>query len=303
MPIDSAPLTTHHSLFIGTSGWSYDDWKSIVYPGTGHVDPLVFMARYFNALEINASFYRDVAPKTAEGWLQRLDRLADFRFTAKVHQRFTHQRSEPFDAQDARRSLEGFEPLLAADRLGALLAQFPWSFRDEPNNRDWLRHIRDAFDRCPLVVELRHDSWLQEESADFLRSLAVGFCNIDQPHHSHCIPPTELVFSPVGYVRLHGRNHARWFDHEDASQRYDYLYTDHELDEWMPRIRRIVEQTQTTFVFANNHFRGQAVANALQMRAKLSGDRVEVPPGLLDHYPDLDRIARPGQHERQGRLF
>ena len=303
MPRISRPPPSLPRIRIGTSGWSYDDWKEIVYADAGHVDLLSYMTRYVDALEINASFYRDVAPSTAEGWLTRIERVPDFRFTAKLHQRFTHQRPEPFDPADAARALAGFEPLRQANRLGALLAQFPWSFRDEPSHRQWLQRIRDAFDCCPLVIELRHDSWLHDEPLSFLKSLGVGFCNIDQPGHAHCIPPTELVLSTVAYVRLHGRNHARWFDHEDASERYDYLYTDQELDEWVPRIRRIAEQAETGFVFTNNHFRGQALVNALELMAKLAGDRVLVPPGLLDHYPDLGRIAQPVERERQGRLF
>jgi uncharacterized protein YecE (DUF72 family) len=107
----------------------------------------------------------------------------------------------------------------------------------------------------------------------------------------------------VGYVRLHGRNHARWFDHDEASQRYDYLYTEQELDSWVARIRQISQQAGQTFVFANNHYRGQAPANALELKAKLLGHAVEVPDSLMDAYPVLRKFARPHDHQRQGRLF
>src|SRR5262249_30421268 len=153
-----------------------------------------------------------------------------FRFTAKLHQRFTHERPEPFPHQDIENALDGLEPLREAGRLTTLLAQFPWSMRDEPAERRCLAALAQACRRYALVAEFRHDSWLQEDALKFIQSLGIGFCNIDQPLHQHSIPPTELVLSPIAYVRLHGRNHARWFDHEQAHERYDYLYTERELD-------------------------------------------------------------------------
>ncbi len=290
-------------LYIGTSGWWYEDWKGIVYPAADRHDHLVFMARHFNALEINVSFYRDVSAAMSAGWLRRIRQFRDFQFTAKLHQRFTHERHDPFPAMDLRHSLAGLEPIREAGRLGAVLAQFPWSVRDDAHHRDWLKNLRDACAGYRVVIELRHDSWLKEPALKFLGSLDVGFCNIDQPAHDHCIPPTELVMGRVAYVRLHGRNHARWFDHDEASQRYDYMYTEHEINYWVGRIRRIQPQADDTFVFTNNHFRGQAPANALELKAKLTGQPVEVPDGLLDEYSVLGKFARPSKHERQRRLF
>ena len=289
--------------YIGTSGWWYADWQGIVYPDLDRHDPLTFMARYFDALEINVPFYRDVNIAMSSSWLRRIEPFPRFLFTSKIHQRFTHLRQDAFDCRDFHASLSGLEPLKEAGRLNVILAQFPWSFRDDPSHRDWICRIRDASEEYRLAVELRHDSWLRDDAMAFLRSAAVGFCNIDQPAHDHCIPPTEHVFSSVGYVRLHGRNHARWFDHDEASQRYDYLYTEQELDSWVARIRNIGQQAEQTFVFANNHFRGQAPANALELKAKLSGQPVDVPEHLEDEYPVLRKYARPHKHERQGRLF
>jgi uncharacterized protein YecE (DUF72 family) len=290
-------------LHIGTCGWWYDDWRPILFPGPAKVDALRFMAERFNALEINVSFYRPIAPAMAASWLRRVERIDGFVFTAKLHQRFTHQRDEPLHASEVQEFLAGIEPLQQAGRLAALLAQFPWSCKDQPEERTWLTQLCAAFHRVPLVVELRHDSWLTSDALDFLRTLNVGFCDIDQPGHRHGIPPLDLVLGAVGYVRLHGRNHARWFDHEEAWQRYDYLYTPAELDEWLPRIRRIHSQAETTFVFTNNHFRAQAVANGLELVSKLTRQPVDVPPGLLAEYPELGRFARSVPHERQGKLF
>lgn len=290
-------------LHIGTSGWWYADWQGIVYPARGRHDPLESLARLFNALEINVSFYRDLEPRMAESWLRRVSSHPDFRFTAKLHQRFTHGRVQPFPTNDLRQSLRGLEPLHGACRLGALLAQFPWSVRDGVDQRDWLQRLNEATQGFPLVVELRHDSWLTDDSLAFLKSLGVAFCNIDQPAHQHCIPPTELVMAPIAYVRLHGRNHARWWDHDQPHQRYDYLYTEPEIDGWVGRIRRIAQQATQTFVFTNNHFRGQAAANALQIKAKSTGELVDVPPGLLAEFPELYKIARPDPTPHQRELF
>jgi uncharacterized protein YecE (DUF72 family) len=297
------PSSHTDRAYIGTSGWSYEDWKGVVYPDTGRGDSLMFMARHFDALEINVSFYRDVPPEMADNWLHRIARTNRFLFTAKLHQRFTHQRSAMFPRHDLAESLDGLRLLNDAGRLGAVLAQFPWSYRDGSENREWLRQLAESCPLRPLVIEVRHDSWLTDEALAFVKSLGVGWCNIDQPAHQHCIPPTELVLPPIGYVRLHGRNHARWFDHDEASQRYDYLYTEPELDAWVVRVRRIAAQAERTFVFTNNHFRGQAPANALQLMAKLRHVQVDVPDGLLCEYPVLGKHARPSRQSRQGRLF
>ncbi len=294
---------TKQKLFIGTSGWSYEDWKDMVYPSAGQRHALEYMARYFNALEINVSFYRPISPSMAESWVRRTAGQPHFQFAAKLLQRFTHQRSEPISNEEVSEWLDGIRPLQEAGKLGAALAQFPWSFKNRPEERDWLKFLCDRFGQLPLVVELRHDSWLTDEGLDVLRSLGVGFCNIDQPPHDHCIGPTDLVLSSVGYVRLHGRNRAKWFEHEEAYERYDYLYTEKELADWLPRIRKITERAGRTFVFANNHYRGQAVVNALQLRAMLEGRPVEVPELLLRAYPQLARLAKQRPTQCQGRLF
>lgn len=290
-------------LFIGTCGWSYDDWKPIVFAGLARKDSLRHMVKWFNALEINVSFYRPIPSKTAEGWLRRVQSRSDFQFTAKLHQRFTHQRAGDIYESEVNEFMAGMKPLLRDGRLAAILAQFPWSFKDTPPERDWLSRLRIAFAATPLVVELRHDSWLTDNAADFLRDLRLNWCNIDQPPHEHNIPPLDWVTGPIGYIRLHGRNHAQWFDHDEAYQRYDYLYTEQELKEWMPRIEQVRRSAPTTFVFTNNHFRGQAVANALELVARVTGEPVEVPRALLAEYPQLARFAATPKRAEQGLLF
>ena len=298
---------TTSRVFVGTSGWSYADWQGTVYPSSprsGKFDPLKFMAKYFDALEINVSFYRPLTRRMTEDWVRRLGDESPLRFAAKVHKRFTHQRDAMFTGGEVREFIDGLEPLLDADRLGALLMQFPWSFRNNPKERDWLTMLSGAFGHLPLVAELRHDSWATDESIAFLARLQMNYCNIDQPRLGHCIGPTAIRNGPVGYFRFHGRNAENWFGggRDDAAARYDYLYDEAELAEWVDRIREVARQGDETYVFTNNHYHGQAPANALQLKSLLTGENVLVPPVLANTYPILNHIAadEPG---RQKMLF
>ena len=290
---------------VGTSGWSYEDWAGVFYPEKQPrgFDPLEYMARYFRCVEVNSLFYRPPQARFAATWVRRTP--ADFDFTLKLHQRFTHQRDEAWSAEEAAEYLRGIEPIREAGRLGAILVQFPWSFRAGQEAYAWLDRVRADFGRLPLVVEVRHVSWLEKGALEFLRGSGFGFANIDQPASRSGIPPLSLVTSPVGYVRLHGRNRAAWFDpRAGRDERYNYLYRDDELDEWVARIREIARASEKTYVFTNNHYRGQAPANALQIVSKLEGRAVPVPRPLLESYPFLEAVASdappPGE---QGALF
>ncbi len=268
-------------LRVGPAGWSYEDWKGPVYPKpapTGF-DALEYVARYFDTIEINSTFYRPCVPQMSETWARRTP--DGFLFTAKLWEKFTHDK-EGFTAADARLYQDGLAPLLAAGKLGALLLQFPWFFRDAPESRDRIRAIVDEFgDWAPLVIEVRHKSWL--EGLDFLRELKLAFCNIDQPHSSSSIQETDIVSGPAAYVRLHGRNAKAWFSKEaDRDQKYDYLYSIDELKPWLERVKGMAGDI--AYVIFNNHFRGQALVNALQFK-RLLGQPIDIPPELLSAFP------------------
>jgi uncharacterized protein YecE (DUF72 family) len=295
-----------HAIYVGTSGWSYADWEGVVYPSaqrTGRFDPLTFMARYFDALEINVSFYRPLTVRMTDSWVRRLGPDRSLQFAVKLHQRFTHQRDQMFTGRQVDEFLAGLEPLLDAGRLGPMLLQFPWSFRNTPRARDWLKLLADAFGHLPLTCEVRHDSWATDDALALMGRLGLSFCNIDQPRLGHCIGPTAIANARIGYIRLHGRNRDAWFDPKaDGNQRYDYLYAEAELAEWVDRIRDVAAEADQTYVFTNNHYRGQAPANALQLKSMLTGGRVPIPPMLAATYPALTWIAteEPG---RQRMLF
>ncbi|MHC4480639.1 MAG: DUF72 domain-containing protein [Planctomycetota bacterium] len=274
-------------LHVGPAGWSYKDWEGIVYPDPkpkGFRAP-TFLARHFNAIELNNTFYRPPQPGYCHRWVKDVAGRDDFLYTAKLWRRFTHEREERWSDEDVRVFREGIAPLVEADRLGALLVQFPWSFRYSAHSEQYLGAVVEEFSDLPLVIEVRSRAWVQERALKFIESLGVGFCNIDQPAFRGNIPLTSHAFGPVGYLRLHGRNYETWFAEEAGrDERYDYLYRDEELDELQAAIEEIAEQVERMFVIANNHYRGQAVATGLQLIGRLSGQETESPGRVGELY-------------------
>jgi len=270
---------------IGPAGWSYDDWKGIVYPYPAPTSflPLPFLAQYFDTVEINSSYYRPPDARMAQGWIDRVSNNPRFKFTAKLWNRFTHERSSWPDDKDIRRCKDGLAPLAEADRLGAILVQFPWSFRRTPENRQWLARIIDTFNEFPLAVEVRHTTWDDPLFYDGLRDRGVAYCNIDQPILRDCLGPSEFVTAQTGYVRLHGRNKENWFkDGIPPYERYNYFYNADELKPWTKRIRSIQEIAADTYVVTNNHYRGQAIVNALEIAESLGRESAETRNYLAD---------------------
>lgn len=272
---------------IGVAGWSYPDWKGIVYPRVraGGFHEAAYLARFFDVLEINTSFYRPVPAAMAAGWVRRVAHNPDFRFTAKLHKCFTHEGS-PTGA-DERAFRQMADALMKQDRLGAVLAQFPWSFRNTGENKAYLGALLERLREYPVVVEVRHSSWKEPGFFDLLRERGAGFCNVDQPVVGQSLPPTSVATSEIGYVRLHGRNYKEWFADSGRDARYNYLYSKAELEAWKPRIEQVAGFAKTTYVIANNHFRGQAAANALQLLSLLRNQPVQAPTSLVEAYPEL----------------
>jgi uncharacterized protein YecE (DUF72 family) len=278
---------------IGPAGWSYKDWEGIVYPQKPgkNFDPLEYLARFFNTIEINSSFYRPPTASTTKAWVNRVAANKQFTFTAKLNRLFTHERGKA-TAADEKEFHSGMAPLLKAEKLGALLLQFPWSFKNTMEDRVYLAELLEKFGEYPLVLEVRHTSWNTPAMYEWLQERGVGICNIDQPVFSKSIRPAALTTSPVGYVRLHGRNYQNWFrDKAPRDERYNYLYSFDELDPWLKRIKELAEQTRETYVITNNHFRGQAVVNAIEIDASLKEQRVPAPEPLFATYPRLSESA------------
>jgi uncharacterized protein YecE (DUF72 family) len=278
---------------VGPAGWSYEDWKGIVYPPDmpRGLHPLTYLAQFFDTVEVNSTFYRPATWKHTASWLEKAADNPRFMFALKLWQRFTHDRESWPSESETRQVTEGLAPLADAGKIGAVLIQFPWSFKRTPENREWLARVIETFSAYPLALEIRHASWNRPEVYDGLAERRVAFCNIDQPMFRGSMAPSARVTARVGYVRLHGRNHDNWF-REDAEshERYDYLYSPEELKPWIDKIERIRLQAPEVYVITNNHYRGQAVVNAFEIEAGLGKKGIAVPPSLVEAYPRLRRL-------------
>jgi uncharacterized protein YecE (DUF72 family) len=284
------PASKRSVVRVGVAGWDYNDWRGVVYPSPrpAGFDPLRYLASFLDPIEINSTFYGPPRAAVARKWANRVAEFDDFRFAVKLWRRFTHERESAWKRAAVRQAIRGLDPLVSADRLSAVLAQFPWSFRNDEANREWLDDLRGAFADYPLVIEVRHATWNDADFLEWLGERDIGFVNIDQPQFSRSIKPSAHGTARVGYVRVHGRNYHDWF-RKDAGRdaRYDYLYDAKELAPWIRRTREIARaaDTEEVDVVFNNHFKGKAVVNALQFRRALTRRKVEVPEVLAEAYP------------------
>jgi uncharacterized protein YecE (DUF72 family) len=302
-PFMPAPHT-----YVGTAGWTYKDWEGIVYPPQikKSQHPVEYMAQYFDMLEINTSFYGHIKPEWGKLWCRKARQAnSGFLFTAKLNRAFTHSPIAVVEStssetihigpNDEPWAKAGFDSIAEESMLGAVLAQFPISFKNTDRNRDYLDGLIEKFRQYPLVVEVRHNSWTNEGTLRYFAQKHVAFCNIDQPLLGKSVTPSAQVTSSIGYVRLHGRNYEQWFDSDSGADRYNYLYNQTELETWKGRIDTIAAMVNKTFVVNNNHFEGRAAVNALQLKSMLSGGPVKVPPSLLSRYWELAEIAAPDE--------
>ena len=287
---------------VGTAGWSYEDWKGVVYPERPPrgFDRLGLLVSLFDTNEINSTFYRIPDVRMARDWSRRAAGNPRFAFTAKLFRGFTHERGAG-DA-DAKAFEEAMRPLAADGRLGCILAQFPMSFHDTPENRGHLTRTLDRFARLPLAAEFRHASWDNAEIQTLLAERAAAFVNIDQPALPGNLPPTDHVTADIAYFRFHGRNAAKWFGPDTSNvERYNYLYSQRELAPWVERIQKA--KAKSVFAILNNHFRGQAVSNALELQHALTGATPVVPETLRAAYTALAAVTRPAGGPTQKPLF
>jgi len=269
---------------VGPAGWSYKDWEGTVYPPHGaKFDPLAYLAAFFDTIEINSPFYRIPPPTHARSWIRRVAANPNFRFTTKVFRGFTHE-DAPLAAAGVAAFRHYLDPLMEAGLLGATLLQFPWSFRNTAENRERLVRLFDAFADYPKALEVRHATFQHPDIYAFLAGHDVSWVNVDQPLFSDSVKPAGTVTGPVGYARLHGRNYEKWFAHAESWERYNYLYSGHELEPWVERANTMAA-SKDTYVITNNHFRGQAILNAGDLKEAL-GQNPAIPPQLKEAYPE-----------------
>ncbi|MGH6690405.1 MAG: DUF72 domain-containing protein [Gammaproteobacteria bacterium] len=309
---------------IGTSGWSYPSgkgtWNGVFYPatrskkaGTKDFDELRFYAAHFNTVEVNSTFYGQPRADVTRAWAERTP--GGFEFSLKLYQKFTHPKmfkeqalkSAPGSegplldllAQVTRADIDdykaGIEPLATTGRLGALLAQFPASFKNTPAARDYLAQLLRAFSAYPVAVELRHRSWSDAfgETIGLLNAFGAALVQIDEPKFKLSIRQNRLPNIPgFYYMRLHGRNAAEWWRHEHRDDRYNYLYSAEELKEFSGDAGGARELVKKSYLYTNNHFAAKSVVNAVMLKAQL-GEPIEgeYPPELVKRYPELEGLA------------
>ena len=282
-------------LYIGTSGWSYPKgegtWSGHFYPA-GKIDELEYYGQFFNTVEINSSFYRPPNPRYVYNWARKVP--GDFLFTVKLWQKFTHPRMyEQATGREAVISREdvdlfnhSIEPLVKYGKLGALLAQFPPSFRNDSYGRQILEAVIKTFRQYTLAVELRHRSWSDSENtARLLKENNVAWVQIDEPKFQSSVAIETPLTSDLAYFRFHGRNTEMWWQ-GNSETRYKYLYSSKEINELAGRITLATEQTKSTFAFFNNHWQGYAPRNAVDMIRTLELPIRELP--IQATLPDED---------------
>jgi uncharacterized protein YecE (DUF72 family) len=278
---------------------------------------LSFYAEHFNTVEVNNTFYGQPQPDITRAWAARTP--SGFEFSVKLFQKFTHPRmfrerlarGLPEDARSDASAIEslaqpneadleqfrrGIDPLASAGRLGALLAQFPPSFKDDPRSRDYLAQLLRAFADYPVAVELRHKSWSDQigETLTLLNAYKAAWVQIDEPKFQFSIRQNYLPnVTGFYYMRLHGRNVDKWWRHDKSEDRYDYLYTASELKEFTETADAARRLVKKLYLYANNHFSAKSVANAAMIKQQL-GEPLEgeYPPEFVERYPALAGVIR-----------
>jgi len=311
-------------LRIGTSGWNYPSgdgtWNGIFYPPARRrprgFDELAFYAAHFDTVEVNSTFYGQPRANVTRAWADRTP--AGFEFSVKLYQKFTHPRmftervvkAMPEDARGVTDAIEalarpnaadldefrrGIDPLATAGRLGAVLAQFPPSFKDTPASRDYVMQLLQSLHDYRVAVELRHRSWSDAiaDTLALLNAFQSAWVQIDEPKFKVSIRQNHLPnVKGFYYMRLHGRNAAKWWRHDKSEDRYDYLYSADELQEFSETAAAATEIVKKTYLYTNNHFSAKSVANAAMIKQQV-GQPVEgeYPPEFIERYPELAGVV------------
>lgn len=245
-------------LYLGTGGYSNDDWKGLFYPEeTKPADYLNIYAQHFNAVELNSSFYAIPGLKAFQGMVEKSQKRV--RFSVKIPQEMTHQRNA--DDELYKRLLESVQPLREVGMLGPFLAQFPYSFHRNPENRLYLKALVDKFTGEKLAVEFRHHSWDNPEVRQACKQLGLIFVSVDYPNLQG-LPKSGLhITTDIAYIRMHGRNRATWWEGKDQSERHDYAYTLEELKPWVLQMKAHEEDLNQVYIMMQNTTKGHALKN------------------------------------------
>jgi len=259
-------------IYIGTAGFSYQDWKGAFYPedqDKRHM--LEYYSSRFPVVEVNSTWHALPSPKSILSMARRTP--PDFEFVLKAYKGLTHSYED--NDEEFTRFRELIRPMEDHGKLACLLAQFPWGFKNTDANRDYLKHFREKLPDQEIAVEFRNEEWITDETLDLLRQLKMAFCCVDEPRLKGLVKSHVFLTTNIGYVRFHGRNYETWWDRKRKSwERYNYLYSEEELQEWVPRIMELEKKADRTYTIFNNHYRGKAARNAAMMAQLLPAEDV-----------------------------
>ncbi|HHV94373.1 MAG TPA: DUF72 domain-containing protein [Firmicutes bacterium] len=259
-------------ITIGTAGYAYEDWVGPFYPpGMDKKQWLEFYGKQFSFTEVNSSFYRMPSPYMLAKMAEKTP--VGFKFAVKAYRGITHERHN--SAEDCRKLVEAVKPLVDADKLACILLQFPASYHNTRENRSYLADISRYFQVHPTTVEFRHKSWAQPAVFSYLESLNLGYVCVDEPQFENLMPPVVVATAAPAYVRFHGRNYEKWWNHKEAYERYNYLYTAEELAEWVPKLRELEKAAGQVYVAMNNHYQGKAAINAKMLQELLGSSQID----------------------------
>ena len=302
---------------IGTCSWADEALSKHWYPkGTPAGERLAYYAQHFDTVEVDSTYYRLPAEPMVQRWAERtpddfvmhikafglmtrhpvkVEALPpDLRDEAPVDDRGRVERpSRDFRGEVFRRFLEALEPLRATGKLGGILFQFPSYVVYKDRSLDYLRWAREQIGEDEMLVEFRHVSWLDDEHRDetlrFLENIAATHVIVDAPRIEgarNLVATVPALTSSTAYVRFHGRNADTWNKRGgSAAERFDYLYSEEELAEWVGPLRELSEQAEQAYAFFNNNAtspdgRGgrmaQAAANAKALQRLLQAANVPV---------------------------
>jgi uncharacterized protein YecE (DUF72 family) len=270
-------------LHVGTSGFSYDDWRGRWYPPDLPRNRFFdYYAERFETVEINSTFYHIYSPRMMDSLVRRA--AGRVLFAVKMSALVTHRGmlTRPVILSYAA----GIEPASSAGVLVAVLLQFPQRFHFTRDNRQYLRRALTAFGELPLVVEIRHASWQTPAAMQFFHDNRINLCMMDIPRLRGLPGPSLEMTGNLAYIRFHGRNPDQWHHERYPGGRYDYLYSDAELESWTEPFKKMNRKAETTLAFFNNHVRAQAPINA-ETFMELMG-RQPVQPGYRDLFSGVD---------------
>ncbi len=253
---------TPATVLVGTSGYSYDDWRGVLYPeGLSKDEYLKYYSLRFPFVELNFSYYAMPTARSLSSMVARTH--SGFLFSIKAHKSLTHEPTADW-RKDAASFANAVEALARSDRLAGVLLQLPYRFHRTPDNRTHLANLLGELHDFPLFVEFRNDEWFGDKTLEGLDERGVGLVLVDTPDLKGLPPEIETVAGRKSYIRFHGRNAEAWWSGDNVS-RYDYLYSDDELAAWAPKIKRIAKKADLVLVAFNNHAKGRAVRNADMM--------------------------------------